>query len=79
VGDFHPRPFRCIGWTALALFVVYPHLFGPACLLCQRANSRSADYAFEMIYAPVHWARDRSPAVDRAASWYAFLWMRDIQ
>jgi|HubBroStandDraft_2_1064218.scaffolds.fasta_scaffold843277_2 hypothetical protein len=68
-----------VGWTAMALFVLYPLSYGPACLLEQRASGRSARYAFDAIYAPIGWSRQHSSAVDGAASWYAVLWIGDVQ
>jgi hypothetical protein len=64
-----------IGWTALALLVLYLLSYGPACLLEQRASGRSVRHAFDAIYAPIAWARQHSPAVDGAASWCAVLWI----
>jgi hypothetical protein len=73
------RSWNWIGSVVLAVAVLYPVSWGPAALLHFRREPEWSPEVFDTIYAPIDWARANSQTVDDWASWYAVVWIGDVQ
>jgi hypothetical protein len=71
------RPWGWIGWAGLAVAILYPVSWGPAALL--ESRQERSNEVFDTIYAPINWARANSRTIDNWASWYAVVWIGDVQ
>jgi hypothetical protein len=67
-----------MGWTALALLVLYLASIGPATLLFARVDSRGLRQTYRIIYAPLYWAGDHCDPLGEALSDYCTWWDRII-
>jgi hypothetical protein len=69
------RKWAWIGWTVLALFVLYPLSFGPSIWIVANSDSGQLLHAHCFIFAPLRWARDRSDTIDSAFECYTRVWV----
>jgi hypothetical protein len=75
------RRRKWLGWTVLAILVLYPLSIFPACVIGAWSvefgifRSEAVAVGIDTLYAPVTWATDRVPALRRAAEavMYAIL------
>jgi hypothetical protein len=70
------RSWKWIGWTALALFVLYPLSVGPVTVLVMRSGSESAMAAYSWLYWPLD--AFRSPSLNQAIDTYNGWWIQLI-
>jgi hypothetical protein len=62
-----------IGWTLLALLVLYPLSVGPAAWICNLSDSERAWSAYRQLYRPLIWCVTRTRITDQAFGWYTGL------
>jgi hypothetical protein len=60
-----------IGWTLIALFVVYPLSMGPVGWISNRNQSWRI---FNAAYAPLIWLCESSEPISRGINWYLDFW-----
>lgn len=63
MSEHRPSP-RVWGFATLALLLVYPLSFGPACWLKSRLGTGQSQ-TLNLVYAPVLWIHRRAPSTVR--------------